>query len=332
MPTPVSVLICTRNRVSHLRDTLRSIDQLSIPSHLDPELIIVDNGSTDATSALLADPPVECLPVRSVVEPRAGAARARNTALSKAEGKILLWLDDDIRVPSGWLYSMTRPISEGDADAVAGRVTIAPHLERSWMRPFHRTALASTEAIDEEDPKNIISANMAFARHVLEDVPGFDPELGPGRLGTLEDTLFSWQLREAGYQLTMSSKGEVEHHFDEKRLERKAFRRAATARGQSLSYIRYHWLHDSQEDWTHRTNSYQVWRTPSVVLAKRQIDSAIERWRHWMKTRAAPIDRREFWATMNVWSLRQFLIEKKRPRNYAEKGLEKLRGARRKSK
>lgn len=147
MSIPVSMSICTRNRARHLRNTLRSVNRLSIPEHLAPELIVVDNGSTDATSEVLGSPPVENMPVRRIVEPETGVALARNTALREASGQILLWLDDDIRVPSDWLASMTQPILEDRADAVAGKVTLAPHLRKSWMQPFHRTALASTESI-----------------------------------------------------------------------------------------------------------------------------------------------------------------------------------------
>lgn len=76
---------------------------------------------------------------------------------------------------------------------------------------------------------------MAISRRVLEEVPGFDPELGPGQLGTMEDTLFSWQLREAGYRIEMVTETAVEHHFDEERLTQDEFIRAAIARGRSLS-------------------------------------------------------------------------------------------------
>ena len=327
MAIPVSILICTRNRAPQLRDTLQSVSQISIPSHLAPELIVVDNGSTDDTSEVLRAASTENLSLHRVVEPTPGVARARNTAIRNAEGEILLWLDDDVRVPPNWLHCMTRPILESEADAVAGTVEFPARLERAWMQPFHRTALASTESIDPENPRNIISANMAFDRAVLADVPGFDPELGPGsRVGALEDTLFSWQLRDAGYQIRMVTETAVEHHFDEQRLTREAFARAAVARGRSLSYIQYHWLHQGQDHWTHQSQSYQIWRNPHLVLAKRYADWTIQRWAEKLAGGPAPITRRHFWVIMNANSLKQYLDERKRPRNYEEKGLVKIRG------
>jgi len=264
---------------------------------------------------------------RSVVEPTPGVARARNTAIEKAKGRILLWLDDDVRAPRDWLQKMTRPLLQGEADAVAGKVDLAPHLVKPWMQKFHRTALASTDSIDPEDPKNIISANMAFARSVLQKVPGFDPELGPGgRVGALEDTLFSWQLREAGYCIAMVTAAPVVHHFDPDRLTRDAFIDAAAARGRSLSYIRYHWSHHQESSWTHRTRLYQVWRHPYIVLAKRLLDRGIRYGRHCITSKVPVIDRGEFWTILNVYSLRQYLVEQQRPRSYRKRGLKKMHG------
>lgn len=329
MSISVTISICTRNRASHLRETLRAMNRVSIPQHLDPELVVVDNGSTDATAELLSNPPLDNLPLRPVTESREGVSRARNAALNAAQGRLLLWLDDDVHVSRDWLMRMTRPLLEDEVDAVTGKVVLAPHLKRPWMQSFHRTALASTASINPEDPKNIISANMGFDRSVLADVSGFDPELGPGsRVGALEDTLFSWQLREAGHSIGMVTETVAEHHFDEQRLTRDAFIQAGIARGQSLAYIRYHWLHNVREDWTHRTRPYQVWRHPQIVHAIRTIDWRIRRWLHRFTERDAPIGKREFWTILNAYNIRQYLVERRRPRNYERKGLHKIRGKR----
>lgn len=326
MSLPVSIIICTRNRAEHLQKTLQSTGHLLIPDYLDPELVVVNNGSTDGTGEVLSNPPVENMPVRSVVEPRKGASRARNAALRVAKGQILLWLDDDVRVPRNWLSYMTHPILEKDAHAVAGKIVLASHLQRPWMEPFHRAALAATGTLSSDELRSIISANMAFSRSILDTVPGFDPELGPGQLGTMEDTLFSWQLQEAGYEIETVTETAVEHHFDEQRLTRRAFVRTAIARGRSLAYIRYHWLHNTSADWTHRCYAYEVWRHPYLVLAKRFVERIVQRCTQWLQHDQLPIGKREFWTIMNLYGLKQYLRERTRSRNYGERGLIKQRG------
>lgn len=327
MAIPTSILICTRNRAAHLRDTLRALGKTNVPEFLDPEVVVVDNGSTDATAEVLAEPPVPHMPVRSVLEPETGVARARNTALREARGHILLWLDDDVHVPSDWMAPMTRPILKGSADAVAGKVVLAPHLTRPWMEPFHRTTLAATEGINPKEPRDIISANMALSRTVFQEIEGFDPELGPGgRVGALEDTLFSWQLREAGYRIQMVCDAPVEHHFDEFRLTRPGFIRAAIDRGRSLAYIHYHWLHRREKNWTHRERRLKFWRHPYLVFAKRFADSLAHRLQRRFVSMNCPITRREFFTIANTYSIKQYIKERKKEKYYDKKGLVKKGG------
>jgi len=87
----VSVVIPTRNRWPHLTRALRSV---LAQEDVDLEVIVVDDGSTDETSARLA----EVDDPRVVVvhrEPPHGVARARNTGIEHARGTWLAFLDDD---------------------------------------------------------------------------------------------------------------------------------------------------------------------------------------------------------------------------------------------
>jgi len=165
---------------------------------------------------------------------------------------------------------------------------------------------------------------MALKRNVLERVPRFDPELGPGGTGTLEDILFSWQLVEAGYGIKMVAETAVEHHFDESRLTRDAFVRAAIDRGKSLSYIQYHWLHLNEENWTNQLSPLQVWRKPLFILSIRFLRAKLLSWVEEIKKEVEPISKREFWEVMNVSSLKKYIEERRRKRNYKHKGLKKL--------
>ncbi|MBC8103289.1 MAG: glycosyltransferase family 2 protein [Cytophagales bacterium] len=244
--TPVSLIICTRNHARALEPTLQSLAQVAIPADLPTELIIADNGSTDDTTAVVhaAIPRLTNLRgVRIVAEPRAGQCFARNAGIAASDGQIILFTDDDLRFPVDWIEGLCRPIQAGGADAVVGGVKIAPHLERAWMQTHHRMWLASSEGTDPEHPL-LIGANFAFHRRVLEMVPRFDTELGPGQLGFGDDTLFGQQLREAGFTILPVLSAAVEHHFDADRLLRASFLSAAAKHGSSLAYSRYHWEHD----------------------------------------------------------------------------------------
>ncbi len=97
----VSVVIPTYNRRAVLESTLRAIFQQDFPAN-EYEVIVVVDGSTDGTAEYLRGlrPPVAS---RTVIQPNAGLAAARNAGLQRAAGALVLFLDDDIRATPGLL-------------------------------------------------------------------------------------------------------------------------------------------------------------------------------------------------------------------------------------
>ena len=49
MKTRVTIIICTYNRCESLTDTLKSLHDMDVPDHIDWNVFVVDNNSTDAT-------------------------------------------------------------------------------------------------------------------------------------------------------------------------------------------------------------------------------------------------------------------------------------------
>ncbi|MDZ4722204.1 MAG: glycosyltransferase [Roseiflexaceae bacterium] len=101
----VSVLIPTYNRANYLPEALHSV---LTQSFTDVEVIIVDDGSTDDTPALLTqitDPRVRCFS-----QTNAGTAAARNTALRAARGKYVACLDSDDRWDAEFLAITIPPL------------------------------------------------------------------------------------------------------------------------------------------------------------------------------------------------------------------------------
>lgn len=317
MAVPVTVIVCTHNRADALRHTLASVGALDVPADLEPDLVVVDNNAGPETEALLASVAPPNMPLRVVREARPGAGPARNAGLRAARGDVILFTDDDVRLPPDWLEAMCRPILTGATDAVAGCVRLAPHLDRPWMGSLHRVPLASTEGMDRERPQEMFGASMAFARCVLDRVPGFDPELGPGTaVGGLEDTLFAWQLREAGYRIAFVPRA-VEHHPDPSRLTRASYLAAAERFGQSRAYIAYHWEHKPYA---------RIGYVPTLLLTVAYRRVRLLWWRATRRRdcrRTEGVARWEFMAVRGLAANRQSLRERSRPRNYERRGLTK---------
>lgn len=237
----VSIFICTRNRAGSLRDTLSSLRRAHVPDGVRMELVVVDNGSTDGTREVVESMHFGWGAPRHEVEPEPGVSHARNRAIRVGRGDVLLWTDDDVRVPVDWIPRMIDPINRGDCDAVAGGVRLAAGRARHWMGTCTRAWFASSETLDPQRPGRLIGANMAFHRRVLDAARGFDTVLGPGGLGMGEETLFSYQIERAGYRIASAFDVVVDHVFDPGRLCPAGLASIACSMGRSEAYIAHHW-------------------------------------------------------------------------------------------
>ncbi len=110
----ISVVICTWNRADELRTTLDSLTQLVIPPGCTWELIVVNNGCTDETNAVIAEFEAR-LPIRSLFEGELGLSRARNRRAAAAQGDLILFTDDDVTVEAGWLEAYPPEAPEGSS-------------------------------------------------------------------------------------------------------------------------------------------------------------------------------------------------------------------------
>jgi glycosyltransferase involved in cell wall biosynthesis len=244
MPLSLSIALCTRNNCASLLGTLASFRDVRVPVRT--ELLLIDNGSTDGTWEALRSYDHPRFKIRRIMEETRGLCYARNRALAESEGDTIAFTDDDVRVPPHWIESLTGPLLEGRAAAVVGGIRLASHLVRPWMTALHRAWFASTDVLDPANPRYLIGANMAFKRAVTERVPEFDVELDPGRLGAWGDTLFSFQLKEAGYRLVGAFDHEIEHHFAASRLSRSSLLEAARIQGRCCAYVLHHWEHEAR--------------------------------------------------------------------------------------
>src|SRR5207245_2299668 len=96
LPWPrVSVVVCTYNGSRTIRDCLEGLARLDYPNY---EVIVVDDGSSDATPAIAAQ--YACRLIRT--ENR-GLSSARNTGLAAATGDLIAYLDDDAYPDPHWL-------------------------------------------------------------------------------------------------------------------------------------------------------------------------------------------------------------------------------------
>lgn len=214
----ISLVVCTRNRAPQLQRALSSLCALEFS---DPwELLVVDNGSTDNTTQVLADfHAEERLPLRVISEPRAGLSRARNRGVANAKGSIIAFTDDDCYPASNYLEAIKRCFSENDVGFCGGRVLLHDPTDQAVTTVQVQTRV-DIPARSFLRPGVIIGANMAVRRDLLLEVDGFDERLGPGTpLKAAEDTDLLNRLCMAGYTGLYNPCIVVSHHHGRKTLQ-----------------------------------------------------------------------------------------------------------------
>jgi glycosyltransferase involved in cell wall biosynthesis len=113
----VSVVVPAYNSAALLPDAVESIRQQRYPR---VELIVVDDGSTDRTAAIVRG--ISGLSVRYVYQPNGGPACARNHGLRLAQGEVIAFLDADDMWPPDRLRCQLRYLEEDPrTDVVLGR-------------------------------------------------------------------------------------------------------------------------------------------------------------------------------------------------------------------
>ena len=238
-----TVAIPTRNRRGRLIPLLERL----IPQAADvgADILVVDNGSSDGTveavRALAGDR------VRCIVEPGAGATRARNAGARAARGEVAAFIDDDALPRPGWLAALLGPFSDGRVGCVGGRVRLRfEGAGPAWINDALAAYLAAYDLGDEpvdlatrprhEAPRGL---NMAVRRRALLEVGGFDVRLGPrgSRPSVGEESELCLRLLGRGYGVRYDPRAEVEHLVDPARLDAAWFLRRAFWTGWGEGFI-----------------------------------------------------------------------------------------------
>lgn len=107
------------------------------------EVIVVNNGSTDATVAV-AEKFFNLLNLKIICEPNLGRGAARRAGFRASSGQIIFSTDADAVVPHDWIEQLASRLDTGDAVAVTGPARIADcslatNFIFNFIQPFSAT-------------------------------------------------------------------------------------------------------------------------------------------------------------------------------------------------
>jgi GT2 family glycosyltransferase len=183
-----SVVIATKDRARYLECALVSLlAQRDAPSF---EVVVVDNGSSDDTEGVARRHGREPVTVRYLSSSEPNRGKARNRGVEAADGRYLLFCDDDVYVPTHWV----------DAHAAAHR--------RDGKRVVNGPILNVPSYADRPKPGPanysrafLCTCNASLSKDDFERAGGFDESFD---LYGWEDTELGVRLRASGLRWTFA--------------------------------------------------------------------------------------------------------------------------------
>ena len=194
-----SVVVCAYNAAATLGACLESLKHLNYPDY---DVIVIDDGSTDATAQIAA-----AAGARLVKIDHRGLSAARNAGIAAASGPIVAFIDADAEADRDWLDQLVETITRKDAVAAGGQN----------FPPEHASAIEAAIAAAPGEPREVragddeldqlCGCNMALDKTKLPNVAPFDEMFTTAG----DDVDFSWALRERGFKLAYAPGATVIH-------------------------------------------------------------------------------------------------------------------------
>lgn len=202
----LTVIIPTYNRKGILKKCLNALFNQAYPQS-DYEIIVIDDGSTDGTEELVKSlrSDSSCV-LRYFRQEHRGPAATRNVGIENANGKIILFIGDDIIATSTLLeeHSKWHRQYPDYNIAVLGYVTWAPEITvtpfMEWLeKGGGQFAYNEIARQTEVDFKYFFSSNVSVKTKFLKDYDLFFDESFP--YAAYEDLEFSYRLHLKGVKL-----------------------------------------------------------------------------------------------------------------------------------
>lgn len=217
----VSIIIVSWNAKSVVQRCLPSVVQTDYPNL---EVIFADNASTDGSAAWVAK---EYPSVKIVRHPDNWLfCRGNNAALPHATGDLVMLLNNDVKVPPGWLQPLVDTMTRDD-DVAAVQPKLLQYDDRGRFEyaggaggyldrlgyPFTRGRLINTMETDRgqyDDARDVFwatGAALLLRRSALDEVGRLDERFEMH----MEEIDLCWRLQRHGHRVRVQPKSTVYH-------------------------------------------------------------------------------------------------------------------------
>ena len=240
----LSILFATRNRAPQLEETLEHYRALDTRG-LQWELIVVDNGSSDGTFELLEKMSAH-LPVVRLSVDGVGQNRARNEAMERLSGDLVIFTDDDVLPARDCIRAYMEAAARWPEDAIFG-ANITPKFPPGtpeWMQvvdfEFSTTAFARYAPAEVEGPvkRHPYGPSFAVRRSAMEGMR-FNAQLGPqtGSYAMGGEGDFLRRLATRGYRYIYVPTARVHHVVRPEQVQPEWLFARANKKGRGQVYL-----------------------------------------------------------------------------------------------
>lgn len=206
----LSIVIPTYNRCGTLEKAIRAYQKQSALGAI-TEILVVDDGSTDSTTAIVAKLAEDSsVPIRYSRQENKGPAAARNIGIREAKGESILFTDDDI-IPGPDLVAEHLKWHQRSPElpvAVLGYVTWAPEVNPTPFMNWYGSKgplfkYAQIEGLTDIDYRYLYTCNISFKAEFLRRNGTFDEDFP---VAAYEDVELGYRLGKAGLRLLYNRK------------------------------------------------------------------------------------------------------------------------------
>ena len=219
MPS-VSVAVVTWNAERFIKDCLDSVFAQNIPGL---EIIVADNGSSDATIDILKTYAGRILLICN--DRNQGFCAANNQALLKAAGRYVLTLNSDIILDKDYIAGLVRCLEENPrVGMVQGKILRMDKktidclgLRIGWGTRFHNIAEGKPDSGAYAPEREIFgpcAAAALYRRELLNDIRWGDEFFDNRFFFLAEDFDLAWRARHKGWTALYTSRTQCYHYRD----------------------------------------------------------------------------------------------------------------------
>lgn len=251
----ITVIVPTRNRAHLLAAALRSISGQTLSQDL-YEILVIDNGSSDDTAAVVRDSTLLNSNVKYFYEAQPGLHVGRHRGMLEAAGDVLVFADDDIEALPEWLATISELFSDPEVAMVGGNnipLFLEPPpqwLKQLWERPhpLGGKVLPPLSIIELQgaarhlSPQYVWGCNFSIRKDVLTKAGGFHPDGMPSELIHFRgdgETHVSRFVAKSGLKCLFHPEASVYHKVTPERMSIEYFYKRGFNQGVSDSYTQF---------------------------------------------------------------------------------------------